>query len=122
MARAVELILVAIAVLAASLPVKCATTDDKATSEMDSYFKKAFDAISAAAPPEKKKEVEEAKFKHMFVATLVLNKAESSGDKKRVSEINAAFKKATDVIIAAPPADRLQVMEETYLEVEKSFA
>ncbi|KAG0526014.1 hypothetical protein BDA96_06G108500 [Sorghum bicolor] len=101
--------------VAAPSPLDCPTVD-KAYCETDSKIQKAFDGVVAAAPVEKRLEVRATILKKtMYTAGSTINKAYADGDEKKIAQVLAAYSKAADEVIAAAPADKLTIMEKTFI-------
>lgn len=96
-----------------SVPAECAIAD-KSICEVDLKVRKALHGVVSAAPPAKKPETKDATFKQSFVAAASLAQAANAGDDKKVAGITAAYGRAADAVIAAAPADKFTVMEETF--------
>ncbi|KAF8707191.1 hypothetical protein HU200_030437 [Digitaria exilis] len=99
---------------------------------MHKKMNKAFDGVNAAATPDKKEQVEADTLGKSLIATVILEEAQHAGDEKKVVNIARSYEKATDMVIAAPQAEKLKVMQEAFnaavapdptgcLSVEKSF-
>lgn len=88
---------------------------DKAYCEMQSKIKEALDGVVAAAPGDKTMQAKAAAVKKtMRTVATTTNKAYAEGDEKKIAQIVAAYTKAANMVIVAPPADKLNVMEKTF--------
>ncbi|RCV19745.1 hypothetical protein SETIT_4G000100v2 [Setaria italica] len=97
---------------------------DKAYCETRSKFNKAILGVVAAASPEQKKlwDKDSTLPKSMHTAMSTVNKAYADGDDKEIARVLAAYNKAADSVIAAPPSDKLKVMESTFKHAAASGA
>lgn len=108
---------------AAPNPYECPNVD-KAYCETRSKVNKAILGVVAAASPEQKKlwDKDSTLPKSMHTAMSTVNKAYADGDDKEIARVLAAYNKAADSVIAAPPSDKLKVMESTFKHAAASGA
>nr|AAP80170.1 pollen allergen Cyn d 23 [Cynodon dactylon] len=114
MAKVIAIILVATMVTAALVPIECATVIDK---ELERKAKEALDAVIASAPPEKKSETTDAAVNLMAMSFICIGWAKKAGNEEEVVARINDFKKAADQVLAAAPAHKYKVMEETFKAV-----
>ncbi|TKV90017.1 hypothetical protein SEVIR_9G000200v4 [Setaria viridis] len=97
---------------------------DKAYCETRSKLNTAILGVVAAASPEQKKlgDKDSTLPKSMHTAISTINKAYADGDDKEIARVLAAYNKAADSVIAAPPSDKLKVMESTFKHAAASGA
>ncbi|EAZ09050.1 hypothetical protein OsI_31311 [Oryza sativa Indica Group] len=124
MAKAVALLLAAIAASAVLVQVECdAAVEksfnkallapvDKRLDEAAQAINEAADSVVAAAPPAKKDEVEAATWKRRMFAITALGMAQ--GDEKKVAATSLAYKKAAKAVLDAAPADKFKLMDESF--------
>ncbi|XP_052168080.1 uncharacterized protein OsI_031781 isoform X7 [Oryza glaberrima] len=124
MAKAVALLLAAIAASAVLVQVECdapveksfnkalLAPVDKRLDEAAQAINEAADSVVAAAPPAKKDEVEAATWKRRMFAFAALGMAQ--GDEKKVAATSLAYKKAAKAVLDAAPADMFKLMDESF--------
>ena len=98
---------------AALLPVEWAAAN-KSISDAREKMRKAFDEVNAAATPDKKKEVQAATMEQSLQAIVILDEAENAGEEKKVVNIVRSYEKAADMVLAAPPTEKLKLMKEAF--------
>lgn len=109
------LILFVITVAEAAPPLPAELTNaNKSIADLHKKMHEAFNGVNAAATPDKKKKVEAATLAKSLLATVILEEAKHAGDEKKVVNIARSYEKAADMVIAAPPAEKLKVMEEAF--------
>ncbi|KAF8706451.1 hypothetical protein HU200_030722 [Digitaria exilis] len=91
-------------------PAGCPTS----VTDMHKKMNKAFDGVNAAATPDKKEQVEADTLGKSLIATVILEEAQRARDEKKVVNIARSYEKAADMAIAAPPAEKLKVMQEAF--------
>jgi hypothetical protein len=94
----------------------------KALDAMDVKMRQAVDGVVAAAPPAKQSEVQEAAMAERLDVSLALARVEETGNEKKVESMAASYEKAADLVVAAPPAEKLKVMKEAFRAVTKAAA
>lgn len=113
-AKILVLILFVITVAeAVTLPVEW-TTANKSVSDMHKKMNKAFDGVIAAATPGKEKQAKASTMAKSLVVKRILEDAKRAGDEKKFVNIARSYEKAADMVIAAPPAEKLKVMQEAF--------
>ncbi|EES07925.2 hypothetical protein BDA96_05G023800 [Sorghum bicolor] len=93
-----------------------------ALDAMDAKMRQAVDGVAAAAPAEKQSEVQEAAMAERLDVSLALARVEETGNEKKVESMAASYEKAADLVVAAPPPDKLKVMKEAFRAVTKAAA
>lgn len=97
------------------LPAEPTPADaEKAIGAVGQKMKKVFEALYADAPPAKKEEIEKATTTQYTIALFTIGNATASGDEKKALSIARSYEIAVDKVIAAPPAEKLQVMEDAF--------
>jgi len=98
---------------------KCPNVD-KSYCETYSKYEDVVKGVLDAAPPAKSKESWNALFDLGSEVLYNINKAYATGDEKEIARVLAAYNKAADAVIAAAPAEKFKVMEETYAAANKA--
>ncbi|WVZ54630.1 hypothetical protein U9M48_005397 [Paspalum notatum var. saurae] len=103
--------------------VEWSAAANKSISAMQVKVDKALRDAVLAAPPAKIPDAEKAALGQMIKIALLLANAkgtmgEGTRDEKQAISIAEAYEKAADLVIAAPPAEKLKVMEEAFKEAE----
>jgi hypothetical protein len=100
--------------VAAPSPLDCPTVD-KAYCEMHAKVETAVNGVTAAAPADKLSEAQAAVVEEtLYNAGATISKTYVDGDEKKIAQVLAAYSKAADEVIAAAPADKLNVLEKTF--------
>lgn len=100
-------------------PAKCPDVD-KSFCETYSKSIEAQSQVFVAAKKEEKTEVIKATSRLASDQLVNIAKAYATGDDKEIARVLAAYNKATDAVIAAAPAEKLKVMEETFAAANKA--
>ena len=117
MAKIILLILFAITFAEATeIPAEWASAR-KSVSNMETKLKEAMEGVKAAAPPEKKVQVHAAAAEQQQYVTSMLGKAQETEDEKKFVDTCHSFELASKKVIEAPPAEKFNVMVETFKAV-----
>ncbi|WVZ54627.1 hypothetical protein U9M48_005394 [Paspalum notatum var. saurae] len=100
-------------------PTKCPTVD-KYFCEAYAKLKKAQNEVISSAPPAKATEIKDAVLSQGFAAGEAISKAYATGEEKKIAAVIIAYCKAADAVIAAPPAEKFKVLEETFTAANKA--
>ncbi|KAJ1264678.1 hypothetical protein BS78_08G018600 [Paspalum vaginatum] len=92
---------------------KCPNVD-KSYCETYSKVNEALRGVVAAAPKGKKAETFDGLMRKGFYDIRKISKAYATGDDKEIARVLDAYNKAADAVIAAAPAEKLKVLEETF--------
>ena len=84
---------------------------------MDVKIQKAFDGVIAASPPGQTSDTQDAVMKQRFSVSITLALAGKTGGEKKIVSLATSYEKAADLVIAAPPADKLKVMKKEFRAV-----
>ena len=100
--------------VAAPSPLDCPTVD-KAYCEMHAKIQKAVNGFATADLANKMSEAQATVLEEtLYTAGSTINKAYADVDEKKIAQVVASYSKAADAVIAAAPADKLNVLEKTF--------
>ncbi|KAJ1274270.1 hypothetical protein BS78_05G049700 [Paspalum vaginatum] len=110
------LLLLLVAVVAEAAPFQLEWSDDAKKSIGTLYPKlaKAFEGVRAAAPPGKEAEFANATATQMMIVTKAIAQAGAKRDNNKAIELATSYVIAADLVIQAAPAEKLEVMEESF--------